>query len=280
MIWRSRNRTLDLSTRGCIMGILNATPDSFSDAGQHLALDLAMAHARQMIADGATIIDIGGESTRPGAPAVCAQEEYQRVVPIITALRSEWNGWISIDTSKASVAAAALDAGADIVNDVTGLQSDPLMPQLCADRQCAVVVMHMQGTPTTMQLSPHYQNVVKEVRNFFYERWETLTRIGIAPEQLCFDPGIGFGKTPEHNWLLLHHLSELVVQERPLLLGLSRKSFIGHSLKSTAMKDRSWPTVALTALGRENGAIIHRVHEVKANEQALRMTEALLHFSS
>ncbi|TAE91823.1 MAG: dihydropteroate synthase [Verrucomicrobia bacterium] len=276
MIWRSRNRTLDLSKRGCIMGILNATPDSFSDAGQHLSLDRALYHARQMIAEGALIIDVGGESTRPGAPAVSAQEEHQRVIPIISALRREWDGWISIDTSKACVAESALAAGADIVNDVTGLRGDPEMAALCAQQHCAVVVMHMQGSPDTMQRNPQYGDVVEEVRAFFFDRYDALMHAGIDHDQICFDPGIGFGKTPEHNWLLLHHLTDLIIHQRPLLLGLSRKSFIGHSLQSTDIQHRSWPTVALTALGRERGALIHRVHEVQANEQALRMTEALL----
>ena len=258
------------------MGILNATPDSFSDAGQHLSLDRALHHARQMISEGALIIDVGGESTRPGAPAVSAMEEHARVIPIISALRREWDGWISIDTSKASVAAAALDAGADIVNDVTGLRGDPKMATLCAEQHCAVVVMHMQGSPDTMQRNPQYGDVVAEVRAFFLEQYDALIRVGIDHDQICFDPGIGFGKTPAHNWLLLHHLSDLIVHQRPLLLGLSRKSFIGHSLQSPDLQHRSWPTVALTALGRERGALIHRVHEVQANEQALRMTEALL----
>jgi dihydropteroate synthase len=258
------------------MGILNATPDSFSDAGQHLSLDRALHHARQMISEGALIIDVGGESTRPGAPAVSAMEEHARVIPIISALRREWDGWISIDTSKASVAAAALDAGADIVNDVTGLRGDPKMATLCAEQHCAVVVMHMQGSPDTMQRNPQYGDVVAEVRAFFLEQYDTLIRAGIDHDQICFDPGIGFGKTPEHNWRLLHHLTDLIIHQRPLLLGLSRKSFIGHSLQSPDLQPRSWPTVALTALGRERGALIHRVHEVQANEQALRMTEALL----
>jgi dihydropteroate synthase len=258
------------------MGILNATPDSFSDAGENLALEQALAHARKMIAEGAMIIDIGGESTRPGAPAVSATEELQRVIPIVTSLRQQWDGWISVDTSKATVAAAALDAGADVINDVSGLRGDPAMAELCALHRCAVVAMHMQGTPATMQQAPRYENVVNDVRQFFLEQWESLTRAGISAENICFDPGIGFGKTPEHNWQLLHHLPELVVHQRPLLLGLSRKSFIGHSLQSQALSQRSWPTVALTAWGREMGAMIHRVHEVQANEQALRMTEALL----
>lgn len=276
MIWRSRNRSLDLSHRGCIMGILNATPDSFSDGGQHRSLEHAMDHAKRMIAEGAKMIDIGGESTRPGAPPVSADEEKRRVLPIIHALRKEWDGWISIDTSKSEIAAAALDAGADIVNDVTGLLGDPAMLDVCTSHQCAVVVMHMQGRPATMQQNPSYPCVIQEVKDFFEERFTTLTKNGLHAEHLCFDPGIGFGKTVQHNWQLLHRLPDLMTHQRPLLLGVSRKSFIAHSIARSSITERSWPTVALTAFGRERGVSIHRVHEVKANEQALRMTEALL----
>lgn len=267
---------MDLSHRGCIMGILNTTPDSFSDGGQHHDLDAALAHAHQMIAEGADIIDIGGESTRPGAPSVSAEEEMQRVLPVIRALRAEWQGFISIDTSKSIVAAAALEAGADIVNDVTGLQGDAAMVDVCRTFQAGLVIMHMQGTPRTMQLSPAYDDVVREVRDFFEQRLSELSAVGIDPETLCFDPGIGFGKTVEHNWTLIQRLPELRVHDRPLLLGVSRKSFIGARLGSTEMEDRHWPTVALTALGRERGALIHRVHAIRENQDALRMTEALL----
>jgi len=270
---------MDLSHRGCIMGILNTTPDSFSDGGQHHDLDAALAHAHQMIAEGADIIDIGGESTRPGAPSVSAEEEMQRVLPVIRALRAEWQGFISIDTSKSIVAAAALEAGADIVNDVTGLQGDAAMVDVCRTFQAGLVIMHMQGTPRTMQLSPAYDDVVREVRDFFEQRLSELSAVGIDPETLCFDPGIGFGKTVEHNWTLIQRLPELRVHDRPLLLGVSRKSFIGARLGSTEMEDRHWPTVALTALGRERGALIHRVHAIRENQDALRMTEALLHSS-
>lgn len=276
MIWRARNHTIDLSQRGLIMGILNATPDSFSDGGLHHSGEGALRHAFQMIREGAEIIDVGGESTRPGAPMVTAEEELQRVIPVIRGLRASWDGLISIDTAKAHVAAQALEAGADIVNDVSGLRADPEMIHVCQRSRCGVIVMHMQGTPQTMQQCPTYEDVVGEVRSFFEERFATITRAGVAAEQLCFDPGIGFGKTPEHNWILLEHLPDLMIHQRPLLLGVSRKSFIGHRLRDPDIGHRSWPTVALTAFGREHGAMIHRVHEVKGNAQALRMTEALL----
>lgn len=276
MIWQCGTRLIDLSERGMIMGILNATPDSFSDGGRHDHAQTALDHAMTMIAEGAEIIDIGGESTRPGAPAVSLEEELRRVMPIVTSLRAAWPGLISIDTSKAAVAHAALQAGADIVNDVSGLQADPAMRDLCQTSGCGVIIMHMQGNPRTMQQAPHYEDVVREVRAFFEERYATLTEFGIQPQQLSFDPGIGFGKTTEHNWKLLENLADLQLIDRPILLGVSRKSLIAQRLGTTEMNQRSWPTVAMTSYGRERGARIHRVHEVKSNHDALRMTEALL----
>ena len=274
VIWKSRQRRLELDQEAQIMGILNVTPDSFSDGGRFAAVESALEQARRMIAEGAAIIDIGGESTRPGAAPVKADEEIQRTVPVIEGLRAEWDGWISIDTTKPEVAKAALEAGADIVNDVSGLR-DPDMVTVCADAGCAVCVMHMQGTPQTMQQAPSYEDVVAEVRAFFEERLKTLTAAGIDTECLCFDPGIGFGKTLEHNLALLRALDTLSPQNTPLLLGLSRKSFIGKLLGDDAMELRDWPTVALTAKAREQDVMLHRVHDVQPNLQALRMVEAI-----
>ncbi len=276
MEWQTARVRLDLSHRGIIMGILNVTPDSFSDGGRYPGVTAALAQARRMIADGAAIIDIGGESTRPGAAEVPAAEEIERTRPVVAALRAEWDGLISIDTLKAEVAAAALRAGADLVNDVSGLEADPAMAEVCAASGCGVVVMHMQGDPRTMQLAPRYDDVVAEVRAFFEERLATLTAAGIDPLALCFDPGIGFGKSVAHNLALLRGLPDLGVGGRPLLLGVSRKSFIGKVLGSTDFADRAWPTVAITARAREAGVMIHRVHEVKPNLEALRMVEAIL----
>lgn len=277
MWWKTARTRLDLSRHGRIMGILNVTPDSFSDGGRHSGLEAALDHARRMISEGAQIIDVGGESTRPGAPEVSPEDEISRTAAVVAALRAEWDGCISIDTSKAAVARAALEAGADIVNDVSGLTADPLMVEVCAASGCGVVIMHMQGDPRTMQAAPHYDDVVAEVRGFFEERLATLTALGIEAEAICFDPGIGFGKTVEHNLTLLRALPHLEVGGRPLLLGVSRKSFIGRVLGSSELADRSWPTVAITAWAREAGVPIHRVHEVKPNVEALRMTEAILH---
>ena len=276
MIWRTRRETLDLSRRARVMGILNVTPDSFSDGGSHFGVEAALAHAREMIAQGADIIDVGGESTRPGSLPVAADEETARTAPVIRALRDEWSGLISIDTSKASVAKAALECGADIVNDVSGLIADPQMADVCASSRCGVVVMHMQGTPQNMQLAPHYDDVVREVAEFFIERMTSLPARGIDPETICFDPGIGFGKTLDQNIALLKALDAITPPGRPLLLGVSRKSCIAGMLESTDIKERDWPTVAITSWARQRGVMLHRVHEVRNNLQALRMTEAII----
>ena len=275
MIWTTRRGALDLTRRARVMGILNVTPDSFSDGGTHCGVETALAHARRMIAEGAELIDIGGESTRPGADAVPETEEIERTAPVISALRREWDGLISIDTSKASVARAAIEAGADIVNDVSGLLVDPAMTEVCATGGVGVVVMHMQGSPRTMQVSPEYGDVVAEVRAFFEERLRTLTAAGIAAEALCFDPGIGFGKNLEHNLALLRALDGISAGGRPVLLGVSRKSFIGRLLGTADLEAREWPTVALTAAAREKGVMLHRVHSVRPNLEALRMVEAI-----
>jgi dihydropteroate synthase len=258
------------------MGILNVTPDSFSDGGSHFGIEAALAHAREMIAQGVDIIDVGGESTRPGSLPVPANEETKRTAPVIRALRAEWDGLISIDTSKAAVAKAAIESGADIVNDVSGLRADPQMAEFCATSRCGVVVMHMQGTPQNMQVAPHYADVVSEVADFFKERMASLTAQGIAPENICVDPGIGFGKTLDQNIALLKALNKIAPAGRPLLLGVSRKSCIAGMLESPDIKERDWPTVAITSWARQQGTMLHRVHEVRPNLQALRMTEAIM----
>ena len=258
------------------MGILNVTPDSFSDGGQYLGVEQALERARRMIAEGASIIDVGGESTRPGAAPVTAAQELSRTIPVIAGLRSEWSGPISIDTTKAAVAGEALAAGADIVNDVSGLRADTTMLEVCREAGAGIVVMHMQGEPRTMQVNPYYDNVITEVRDFFDERYSYLTSEGIDAECLCFDPGIGFGKSLEHNLSLLAGLNELGSLKRPLLLGVSRKSFIGRVLGDPSPEMREWATTALTAAARMKGVLLHRVHSVKANREALHIAEAVL----
>ena len=276
MIWKIRDREIDLSRRALVMGIINATPDSFSDGGSFLDPQTALAHGLQMVAEGADILDIGGESTRPGAQSVEADEEIRRVLPIIQALRRESQVLLSIDTSKAAVARAAWDAGADIINDITGLRGDPDMPALAESSKAGIVIMHMQGQPRTMQVAPIYDDVVEEVGNFFRQALARSVACGIDPMRIALDPGIGFGKTPEHNRRLLAELSTFLEFGRPLLVGVSRKSFLGWLAGSTAMDDRFWPGVALTSLCRERGARILRVHDVKPHTEALRMTEAIL----
>jgi dihydropteroate synthase len=276
MIWKTRRGTLDLTRRSLVMGILNVTPDSFSDGGCYANTSAALTHARQMITEGAALIDIGGESTRPRADPVMVADEIARTLPVVTALRAEWDGLISIDTTKAPVAAAALAAGADIVNDVSGLRADPGMPGLCAASGCGVVVMHMQGEPRTMQEAPHYADVVAEVSAFFAARMEALVSAGIPCEALCFDPGIGFGKSLAHNLALLRALVRLCPPGRPLLLGVSRKSFLGKILATDEPAARDQATAVLTSLAREKGVMLHRVHAVRPNIEALRITEAVL----
>lgn len=276
MIWQTKDRTFDLTRRALIMGVVNVTTDSFSDGGQFADTDRAVAHARQLAADGAEIIDIGGESTRPGAEPVSAQEEMRRVLPVIARLHQlPTFPVISIDTMKPAVARAALDAGAGIVNDVTGLR-DPAMREVVRASGAGAIAMHMQGTPRDMQLAPAYGDVTAEIREFFRQTFEACLRCGIEPMRLAFDPGIGFGKTLAHNLALVRNLAAMRVGGRPLVLGVSRKSFIGKALGTAAVEDRAWPTVALTSYGRAHGASVFRVHDALPNAQALRMTEAIL----
>lgn len=275
--WQLRKENWRIPTSGAIIGILNVTPDSFSDGGAHNTLDTALAHARKLVTDGADIIDIGGESTRPGATATPPQEELNRVIPVIRALRAEFHSLrLSIDTRHASTAEAALQAGVDIVNDITGLSS-PAMRQVCAKYPCGIIVMHMQGTPTTMQQAPHYTNVVTEVRQFFAKQIELARQGGIPPERLCLDPGIGFGKTTEHNLQLIAHLESLRIVDRPLLMALSRKRFMEDILNAPNLaKTSPIPTVSMSLLAAEKGADLHRVHDAAELHQALQLRAALL----
>jgi len=273
--WRIRGRDYDLAAKGMIMGVLNVTPDSFSDGGSYLNVQSAVTHALAMLDEGADILDIGGESTRPGADVVEEAEELRRVIPVIERLRGQTQALISVDTMKAEVARAALAAGADIINDVNGLR-DPDMLKAVAASDAGVVVMHMQGVPRTMQASPVYKDVVREVAAFFQERLITLAEAGIEPERVAIDPGFGFGKSLEHNLALLSGLTELDRSGRPLVVGVSRKSMIATLLGEKAMAKRHWPTVALTAWMREAGAHVVRVHEVRPNAEAMRMVEAIV----
>jgi dihydropteroate synthase len=275
-IWKVGDRVFNVSRQGLIMGVLNVTPDSFSDGGKFFAADKAIEHGLRMATEGADIIDVGGESTRPGAESVAAEEELRRVIPVIEKLRAKIDFPISIDTWKAEVARAAIHAGAAIVNDVTGGRGDEGMLPLIAETKSAFVIMHMQGTPRTMQNQPRYVDVVSEVSDFFRQQYDRAIGCNIDPMAIAFDPGIGFGKTLDHNLDLLAQLERLRTHDRPLVIGVSRKSFLGKVANSPEMKDRLAPAVALTSLLRARGADVLRVHDVKENVSALRITEAIL----
>ena len=275
-IWKIGDKSVDFSKSGMIMGVLNVTPDSFSDGGEFFATDAAIAGGIRMALEGADIIDVGGESTRPGSEPVSVKEELQRVVPVIKKLCAEINISISIDTSKPEVASVALDAGASIINDVTAGRGDEKMLPLAAERTAAIVLMHMKGEPRTMQKNPHYEDVVTEVADFFRQQYGRALECGVDPMTIAFDPGIGFGKTLEHNLTLLKNLERLRVHDRPLVVGVSRKSFLGKLMNSSEMSTRAAPTIALTGILRVRGADILRVHDVKENVAALRAAEAVL----
>ena len=274
--WKIAGRVFDLSRHGLIMGVLNVTPDSFSDGGKFFTVEKAVDHSLKMAAEGAQIIDAGGESTQPGAEFVAVEEELRRVIPVVERLQAKVDIVISIDTSKAQVAGAAIEAGASIVNDVTGGQGDKEMMPLVAEREAAFIIMHMQGNPRTMQIEPHYIDVVSEVADFFRQQYARALECGIDPMAIAFDPGIGFGKTLEHNLELLAQLERIRVHERPLVVGVSRKSFLAKLIGSSEMNDRRAPAVALTSLLRTRGADVFRVHDVKENVNALLVTEAIL----
>jgi len=257
-----------------LMGVVNVTPDSFSDGGLFLDPQAAIAHGRELAAAGAEILDVGGESTRPGAAPVTEEEELRRVVPVIEGLAGAGSR-ISVDTSKAAVAAAALEAGAEIVNDVTALRGDAEMAPLCAERGAVVVLMHMLGEPRTMQEDPRYDDVVAEVKSFLAERLEAAVAAGIEEERVWLDPGIGFGKTAAHNMELLRRLSELRELGRPLVIGTSRKSFIGKVDGSPA-DQRLGGTIASSVLAAAEGAEILRVHDIAEMRQALAVATAIL----
>jgi dihydropteroate synthase len=257
-----------------LMGIVNVTPDSFSDGGLYLDAPRAIEHARTLVAEGADLLDVGGESTRPGARAVSAEEELRRVLPVLEGV-ADVGVPVSIDTSKAAVAEAALDAGAALVNDVTALRSDPELAAVCAARACDVVLMHMQGSPRTMQKAPAYGDVVEDVKGFLAKRIEVATEKGIAEERIWVDPGIGFGKTVEHNLELLRRLGEFRDLGRPIVVGTSRKSFIG-TLTGREVEERLGGTIASNVLALGAGADVLRVHDVAQVREAVCIAEAIL----
>ena len=259
--WLCGSDRLRLGSRPLFMGILNVTPDSFSDGGKFHHLDAAVQRARQLVSDGADIIDVGGESTRPDAPPVSLEEELRRVVPVIEALRGAIQIPISVDTTKAEVARQAVGAGAKIVNDISGLTFDPEMPRVCADTGAGVIVMHIQGTPQTMQKNPQYADVLEEVRSFLALRLEALEAAGVRRDACVLDPGIGFGKTAQHNLELLAGIGRLRDLGRPVLIGHSRKRFVSKIL-GRPIDEHSLGTVGISLAAISRGADILRLHEI------------------
>jgi dihydropteroate synthase len=259
--------------RPSVMGVVNVTPDSFSDGGVNFAADDAVASARRMLGQGAAIVDVGGESTRPGAARVSANEELRRVVPVLERLQGTP---VSIDTAKAEVARRALELGAELVNDVTALRADPELAGVVADSGTYLCLMHMQGEPRTMQLDPRYEDVVADVARFLDERLSFAVSQGIAEELICLDPGIGFGKTVEHNFELLRRLDELVALGRPIVVGISRKSSLGKLMGDPDAKTGTTAaSVGAAVAAYERGATILRVHDVREHVEALRAAEAV-----
>ena len=274
MRWTACDSVFNFPRPMVVMGVVNTTPDSFSDGGHFLDNDMATDHGLRLADEGAEIIDIGGESTRPGSEPVSVKEEMRRVLPVIERLAKRCEAVISIDTQKPAVAKAGLDAGASIVNDIAANRQSTEMWQVVAEARAGYVCMHMQGTPQTMQTEPHYDDVLQEVGDFFSERLTRLAEHGVNSEQVALDPGIGFGKELEHNIKLLSGIHQLIISGRPLLIGASRKSFIGKLL-GTPSNERLPASLACAACAAAKGAHIVRVHDVAETVQAVRMAEAL-----
>lgn len=276
---KTEKTTLEFGKKTFVMGILNVTPDSFSEKGANFDPDTAVGRGIKMAEEGADIIDIGGESTRPGAEAVSSEEELKRVIPVIERLATKVNIPISIDTYKAEVAKRALEAGADIVNDISGLRFDPKMAETIASHKAAVILMHIKGRPQDMQVSPAYQSLIQEVACYLEESISIAEAAGIASDKIVVDPGIGFGKTLEHNLTIIKNLDAFKAMGKPLLLGTSRKSFIGR-ITGTEVGERTIGTAATISIGVLKGADIVRVHDVKEGVQAARMADAIRNASN
>lgn len=273
--FRARGRTFDLGPKTWLIGVVNVTPDSFFDGGLYFEPARAIERALTLAAEGANVIDIGGESTRPGSSPISAKEEKKRILPVVEVLKQKKDVLISVDTSKAEVAESALAAGADIINDISAGRFDPRMLPLVARRGAGLILMHMKGTPRTMQLAPQYDDVVGEVKMFLKSRLEAAESCGVARENILLDPGIGFGKTLVHNLTLLNSLGSLAELGRPLLIGVSRKSFIGKILELEA-QDRLEGTIAASIVGILHGASLLRVHDVRSMKRAVAVAEAIL----
>jgi dihydropteroate synthase len=261
--------------RPLIMGVLNVTPDSFSDGGRFSSVESAIAQAEKLAADGADLIDIGGESTRPGSQRVDPQEQIRRIVPVLEAAASRLPIVWSVDTRSSQVAAAAIDAGAMVINDISAGRDDPAILRLAADQKLPIILMHMQGEPATMQANPHYTNVIAEVKSFFSERIEASKSAGVNPNQILLDPGIGFGKNINHNLTLIREMSRFKDLGRPLVIGTSRKGFIGAISGEPQPNQRLLGTAATVAWSIANGADIVRVHDVEAMLKVVRVIRAI-----
>jgi dihydropteroate synthase len=273
--WHLPDRVLSIGRRPLVMGVVNVTPDSFSDGGTHLAVDAAVVHGLDLVEQGADILDLGGESTRPGAEPGAADEELRRVLPVVRELAGRTDVPLSVDTSKAEVADACLAAGAHVINDVTTLQGDPAMPGVAAARRAGIVLMHMQGTPQTMQVDPHYDDVMVEVRRFLEERLHAAVAAGIEANRVVLDPGIGFGKRSGHNLELLARLGDLQTLGRPVLLGVSRKGFFGKLL-GRGVEERLAASLAAVCHAVTRGAAqIVRVHDVRETRDAVTLLAAI-----
>ena len=274
-VLRAGPHTLDLAERVHVMGILNVTPDSFSDGGEFLRPTAAAEHARRMIDEGADIIDVGGQSSRPGSQPVSEDDELERVVPVIRKVREQWDGPVSVDTYRARVAEEALAAGATMVNDITAFSAEPRIAEVTARAGAAAVLMHMRGTPATMQQDTAYDDLMGELAFFLGAAVDRALEAGVGGDQIAIDPGIGFGKTTEHNLAILRHLPELAVLGRPILVGPSRKSFIGNVL-DLPVEERLEGTLATVAYAVVQGARILRVHDVRPTVRVARMVEACI----
>jgi dihydropteroate synthase len=273
--WHLSDRVLHIGPRPLVMGIVNVTPDSFSDGGRYAAPEAAVRHGLELVRQGADLLDIGGESTRPGAAPVPVEEELARVVPVVKELAAQAAVPLSVDTSKAEVARQCLEAGAHIINDVTALTGDPAMAEVARAKGAGVILMHMQGTPATMQLAPHYDDVVADIAQFFEERLRAAAAAGIPPERVVLDPGIGFGKTAAHNLALLAHLETFQKLSRPVCLGVSRKGFLGRILDRPVDQRLAGSLAAVCfALGRKAAQVV-RVHDVQETKDAVKVFTTL-----
>jgi dihydropteroate synthase len=278
LILQAKDQTVEVSERPLVMGVVNVTPDSFFDGGRYATTNAAIGHALRLVEEGADLLDIGAESTRPGSEPIDEGEERRRLIPVVTALAKVVRIPISVDTMKSMVARAALEAGAVIVNDVSALRADPAMAEVVATTGAGVVLMHMQGIPRTMQKAPLYDDVVGEVAEFFQERMRFCSERGIGQDQIVLDPGIGFGKLLLHNLTLLGQLETFVSFGRPILVGVSMKSFIGQVL-DRSVEERSWGTAAAVALAVSHGAGILRVHDVTSMKEVVAMAAAITRYA-